>query len=92
MSASFIFTAIGFSELTESSFLIIAPNPANGKFRLLTDHSADAEIKIYNGTGQVVYQSKKVNSEIDLSKHSKGLYSIVVNISNKSYNKKMVIQ
>lgn len=92
ISAPYNFTSVGFTELTSENSFIIIPNPSSGKFLLHTDNLQSSKIKIYNVIGKIIYESENRNSEIDLSKHPKGIYSLEIVIQDKSFNKKLIIQ
>lgn len=82
----------GMLEVNNETEYMIYPNPTNGKFQLFNTEDQKASVKIYNTIGECIYKSESGNSELDLSKHPKGIYSIVINTLYNSYNKKIIIQ
>ncbi|MBL0019344.1 MAG: T9SS type A sorting domain-containing protein, partial [Bacteroidetes bacterium] len=53
----------------------VVPNPSVGKFKVLMEQvPLDAELRIYDVLGQMVYRSDNVTAQFDLSHLSKGSY------------------
>ncbi|MFC2152706.1 C10 family peptidase, partial [Bacteroidota bacterium] len=74
----------------------IYPNPSNGVFKLnINNKHLNYGIKIYNLTGELIYQKANLNSqeqEIDLSDRSKGIYVVKVEIGNEIFANKILIE
>jgi hypothetical protein len=74
--------------------LAMYPNPGSGIFNLL--YKGDSEkflsISIYNASGEMVYNSKKYQSAIDLSGNPNGMYFIRFNLISGSIVKKFIIK
>lgn len=74
----------------------IFPNPSTGKFTVQTNMPwQNTEICIFDLSGRCVYHQQVTRPEdyqIDLSKHSKGVYFIEVANAEKRMSKKVVIQ
>ena len=79
--------------------LNIYPNPATNKFELvfLLTKREEIEIKMTNALGKIVFLKKTVDyigqfkETIDASNLSKNIYFLQVKISDKLYNKKLVL-
>lgn len=68
--------------------VFIYPNPSNGNFTVNVNgnDAVNSQITIYNSIGQIVY-SEQINSartQIDLSKHTSGIYFCRVESKTKS--------
>ncbi len=75
-------------ELVDNTLeLIIYPNPANDVLFITSFYSKNEMVKIYNTTGQLIYNESFTN-KIDLSKLNAGLYFIAVGYNTK----KIIIQ
>lgn len=74
----------------------IFPNPSTGKFSIQTNMpSQNTEICIFNLSGRCVYHqgvTKPEDFQIDMSKHSKGVYIIEVANAEKRVSQKIVVQ
>lgn len=70
----------------------IIPNPNNGIFRIETKDLSISKIKIYTIIGEIIYESKKPNEEIDLSTEPKGTYFIEIDSENNTSYNKLLIQ
>lgn len=73
----------------ECGLVTIVPNPSDGTFKINLNKIANAQVKIYNMNGAVVYDQPYAESNITLSS---GLYIIKIrdNDSN-TYHKRLVI-
>ena len=79
----------------ENSFLIY-PNPTTGAFTIKNEIPIAIGIKIknveiYNLFGERIYDSYKINSSIDLSAQSNGIYLIKIESDKGNLNKKIVL-
>ncbi len=72
--------------------IVVIPNPSKGIFRIETKNLQVSKIKITNTAGKIIYESVNKSSEIDLSQQPKGTYFIEVFTSQKTHNKKLIIQ
>src|ERR1035437_2160205 len=74
----------------------VYPNPSTGKFSIQTSMPwQNTEICIFDLSGRCIYHQQVTRPEdyqIDLSKHSKGVYFIEVANAEKRMSKKIVIQ
>ncbi|MFK7783768.1 MAG: PKD domain-containing protein [Crocinitomicaceae bacterium] len=93
-------STVGLEELGEGNSLSIYPNPNNGSFTLdvsLLDN-ADVKVKVTNGLGQEVYESKLGevvghNIEmIDLGNVDAGVYYIAVIVNDTPYVSKFIVK
>ena len=66
------------------------PNPNDGNFSIVPDKSGEAQITVFDVTGNVIFE-QKVNLHINqhyplrLENMARGLYFIKVNIDDNSY-------
>lgn len=83
-----------FSE--NSNTISVFPNPSTGKFSIRTNLPwQNTEICIFNLMGRCIYHQEVTTPEdyqIDLSKHSKGVYFIEVATAEKRISQKVVVQ
>lgn len=87
----------GVNGLKNDLNLTIFPNPSNGLFQLAIDNlnvAKNSKIEIYTSQGNRIYQSEITNtkSDIDLSNHPCGIYSVKIYNGQYVLNKKIVIQ
>lgn len=84
------------NEIEVSKDVDVYPNPSKGVFNVNLDSSFnDAQLKVYNVTGQLVY-SKSVNNSrssvvLDLSHLQKGVYYLNITSDNAKANKELII-
>ena len=91
-SAPFNFTFSAVQEITAEQNIVIGPNPSNGKFKLGFGQINPVEIKIYNSIGVLVYQSKSITADIDLSNQPKGNYFLLIQTPVGTASKNFIIQ
>jgi N-acetylneuraminic acid mutarotase len=82
----------GIHETNSSSGISVYPNPSNGFVFLDSDNSSTAGIKVFNSSGEIVFQSNKNISSIDLSDQPKGVYIILLTDQGKTFSKTIIIQ
>ena len=73
----------------------IYPNPANDQFTIALNKQANAEIKIFNTLGTIVYQGRITNGKIEIRNNNltPGLYMVTaVTPGNKLYYSKLIIK
>ncbi len=70
----------GINENTNNIIINVYPNPCNGIFSILARNSASTlNLEIFNMLGESIYTSQLTDKiDIDLSKHTKGLYLIQI--------------
>jgi Secretion system C-terminal sorting domain len=86
-------------DATEYS-LIVYPNPSHGDYQIEFNSttSSNAEILLYDVTGQLVgrYQWQLMDGlnrkNLTLQSLKQGMYFIVINIGNRVYNEKIIIE
>lgn len=73
----------------------IYPNPANNEFTIALNNNVDAEVKIYNMLGKVVYRGSTSNGEIEIRTNgnlTSGLYIVSATTDgNKTVQSKLII-
>lgn len=82
---------VSVGELNNNSPMNIYPNPTNGSI-YITGASTDSNSEVYNTMGQIIIESKKINSkgEIDLKHQPAGIYFIKINSDDKTIVRKVV--
>ncbi|WP_397364546.1 T9SS type A sorting domain-containing protein [Olleya sp. R77988] len=73
----------------------VYPNPANTNFTIALNNNIDAEVKIYNMLGKVVYQGSTSNGKIEVRNNNNltsGLYIVTATTDdNKTVQTKLII-
>ncbi len=70
--------------------LFIYPNPSNGKYFIETNGEPIEDIQVYDVQGKIIYTSK-YQKQIDISSSPKGIYFFKINIGEKTYVKKIIV-
>ena len=80
--------------LASENNIQVFPNPSTGKFQLVAETLKEAEIKIYNSIGEIVYESFLPTGEaaIDMSASPKGVYFIRMDAEAMSAAKKIIVE
>lgn len=93
MSEPFNYIFIGMIEPSMDSFFSIQPNPAKGKFWVISN-SGKASITVLNSAGKKVFQTvtSSAKTEIDLSAHPKGIYIIQLSAGGKTLVKRVAVE
>ena len=82
------------NELTVASIKVY-PNPANNNFTIALNNSVDADVKIYNMLGKVVYKGATTNGKIEIRNNehlTSGLYIVsATKDDNKIVQTKLII-
>ncbi|WP_353166654.1 T9SS type A sorting domain-containing protein [Empedobacter brevis] len=74
-----------------SDDLIIYPNPVKTQFNIqLKTNEKIRQLKIYNMTGQEVYDNRFHQQHHNISHLSKGLYIVIIKTDTKSYQQKLI--
>lgn len=74
--------------------IIVAPNPSSGVFSINQNNSLKLDIEIHNAIGELIEKttSASLNTKIDLSNLSKGIYFIqITDVQKNIFNKKVII-
>ncbi|KAF2342243.1 RICIN domain-containing protein [Flavobacterium tistrianum] len=84
-------------ENTSSNDMTIFVNETDDSLKIDTSHEGDAEVQVFNITGQPVLKKnvkfvKGNQAEIEISRLPKGVYIVKVNDSKGSYSKKILKQ
>lgn len=89
-----VFTTI--QDVKKNEWLNVFPNPANNTITIVSSNQLNAEIKIYNSTGEKIFQSQypKQSSQyiINLFNQPSGIYFLEIFSGNKHEIKKIIIQ
>lgn len=82
---------IGISELEneEKNNIVIYPNPCNANFQIQTSFYKYS-IKLYNLTGEIVYENSDSPVQIDISTLPNGIYMTEFLFDNKTIRKKII--
>lgn len=82
------------NELSTASIKVY-PNPANNEFTIALNNNVNAEVKIYNLLGKVVYQGLTTNGKIEIRNNrnlTSGLYIVIATTDdNKAIQTKLII-
>lgn len=85
-SSSITIAAIGCDGLNENnrnSTLVVFPNPSSGEFTIESSGYVDAELKVTNMLGQVIYNMPVSGSRVHFDqKLAKGIYQITIEKNN----------
>jgi cyclophilin family peptidyl-prolyl cis-trans isomerase len=90
----FYVSATGVDSYTQSSKIIVSPNPGNGRF-MFSNIEKDCSIEIMDITGRVISRTMAKNSSavVDISGKAKGIYFFTILDNNKKIQQgKLVIQ
>ncbi len=83
------------NDLSSIGEFIVYPNPGNGRFTLTTSGTIHS-IDIYSISGVKVFNMNNINiqmnTEINLTSFSPGIYLLKANVSGKQYSRKIIIQ
>lgn len=84
-------------ENTSSNDMTIFVNETDDSLKIDTNHEGDAEVQVFNITGQPVLKKnvkfvKGNQAEVEISRLPKGVYIVKVNDSKGSYSKKILKQ
>jgi hypothetical protein len=80
-------------KIEEGSFEIF-PNPNDGYFYVKSSKYVIDDIMIYNLYGQIVFETKNINSSeflIILGEEAKGIFNIKISSNNQAFIKKMIV-
>jgi len=91
----------GIKEFNNSENIVVFPNPGNGLFHLKINSEnisqGETQISVIDIMGREVYRSeifhknKIIESDIDISDQSNGLYYVIVNMNGKQFFNKIVL-
>lgn len=83
----------GMDEVGGNTFAVY-PNPTQGQFTIsISEGMENAELTIYNAFGKMIMnQAVDAETRIDLSAHAKGIYFIHLQISDKTFVEKVVVE
>lgn len=89
-----IFHSVGLDDYSVNDFCSISPNPSYGNFTIETFRATETSIKIYNLTGQVVYESQSpkftTTHKVDISSQASGVYFVEVKQRDRCNRMKVV--
>jgi hypothetical protein len=81
---------LGIDEQVES-FYQLSPNPGNDEIMItIPEGEVMQKITVLNALGQEVYQLDKPKNKLDVSGLDAGIYTIKIEVKNKSYAKRFV--
>lgn len=81
---------LGIDEQVES-FFQLSPNPGNDEIMVtIPEGEVMQKITVLNALGQEVYQLDKPKNKLDVSGLDAGIYTIKIEVKNKSYAKRFV--
>jgi hypothetical protein len=87
-------TPVASSGSAETSLALICPNPANGKFRIISGIAGEKQAKIFNMQGQLVHdlQFSSTETEADLTIQPSGVYFVEIISGDKRETQKVIIE
>lgn len=84
--------SIGLANTLEEKTLGVYPNPSNGNFFIEMDGVEKANVMVFDLNAKLMFSKYiKGNTNIDLSNLPNGIYSVTINLSDRSTIKKLVI-
>ena len=93
-SAPFVLTSVGIEKISAVGFRI-DQNPSFGFLRIEMDNNLKsiAEMKIIdvNGRSVLAYEKGSINNEIDIHSLSAGVYIVCIQMNDKLYKQKLVL-
>ena len=91
-SACVTIANVGLDNSTDES-LIIYPNPTSGLLTI-SNSSIIQSIKVIDPTGRIIFSDspKKLEITLNLGNFAKGLYSIVIELDDKTIRRKVLKQ
>jgi hypothetical protein len=79
-----------------ASDVLIYPNPNNGNFQLQLRNNTEAKdvklISIYNLRGELVFQTKEFQTNIEIRNINKGIYLMQIEFRRNKLTKKLIVQ
>lgn len=92
LTANFLST-VGISNVADAAFEIY-PNPAHGKVKITCPAGNEANIKILNVAGQVVFEGIATGQKtsVDILNYQSGIYFILVSTNNRQSIQKLIIE
>jgi hypothetical protein len=79
----------------ESNPVVISPNPSTGIFTITSNREAEVALEVLDMVGRSVHKTvlkNKASCQLDLSRHTKGIYLLRMNSEGKMQTQKMVLQ
>jgi hypothetical protein len=93
VSDDYQYLPVGVAELDNSWEIAAYPNPTNGMVYLMLRGADEAEVNLFNGLGQLIYQSQVMADKevaVDLSGYAVGVYYLKASIGKEIINQKIV--
>ncbi len=93
----YVTLSVSNSAALENNTFEIVPNPSSGLTQIKSSVRGNLHIRIFNITGQLVYEDKQENfsgtysKSIDLSHLSPGMYPVRIQSQGKVYHQKLMI-
>lgn len=91
-SDDFEYLQTGINTTEENWDVSIYPNPTNGMVYLKLQYTDAADVKLFNGLGQLIYQYTLVNGQevhVDLSGYAVGVYYLKATVGKEIVNQKI---
>jgi Ice-binding-like/Secretion system C-terminal sorting domain len=85
--------AIEKCEIADPEHLTIFPNPSNGKFDIIFtgEKNQVSSTDIFNSLGEKVYESTGLQSNVDLSGKSSGMYIVQIHLNSKIITQEIIL-
>jgi len=87
-------TEVAENKIEKDKYLLMYPNPSNGKFEILNSLSENISFQICDIHGRLIKAGILSNekTEVDLSIYDKGIYFIKSTVNGKTEVKKIIVQ
>jgi len=82
-------TGIGHKQSDEIS---VFPNPSNGQFSVTFGNLVASNVRIYNLSGEVVYDEEVATATINIEGLNVGIYILKANTASGTYTKKLMVR
>jgi len=81
------------NEIDLTNSISIVPNPSNGKFKITTSLFDNADVKLFNLSGELLlsYNNTIINKQFDISNLPSGVYIAIITNGDKHFVKQIKI-
>ncbi|WP_281323383.1 PKD domain-containing protein [Flavobacterium aestivum] len=83
-------------DVIETNDIVLSPNPNKGLLNISSTQSDITKVNIFDAVGKLVFETANENkgraTQLDLAHLTDGVYVVIVNTTDKSFSKKIVIK